>query len=49
MLPGKMRGEGSRLRAALVIERDIGLPLETPLGVPCRAPMPDANQFFDSA
>jgi hypothetical protein len=44
-----MDGEGLRLRAALVIERDIGLSLKTPLGVPGRASVTDANEFFDCA
>jgi hypothetical protein len=43
-----MHGEGLRLRAALIIERDVGLPLETPLGVPRGASVPDADEFFDA-
>jgi hypothetical protein len=40
-----MQRKGSRLSAALVVERDIGLPLKTPTGVPGGAPVTGADQF----
>ena len=47
--PSQVRGEGLRLRAALIVERDVGLTLETPLRVPRRAPVTDANELHDAA
>ena len=44
-LLAQVQGEGLRLRQALVVERDVGLALEAPAGVPRRAPVPDADQF----
>ena len=40
-----MRSEGLRLRTALVVEWNVGLALEAAICVPCRAPVPDADQF----
>ncbi len=44
-LAGQQRGEGRRLCAALVVERDVRMSLKALVGVPGRAPMANAEKF----